>query len=363
MTTNFNGWLESDWLSTTWLEPNAINYSNCQVRMMINDRDLATNSQVQQVFYFDESNLSQAKITVLKNRNIGCQVLMLKRENYNSQVFLKLYNTNRPRILSVFASRGVTGNNWTASSTYTGDFSVLNVNNDIEEMYWRSDEGVKTNIILTCDSEVVQGIFIDTLAVLGHNLTTSATVTLQGSNNSDFSIIELHENLEVKKNNIYYVSRKAPILQLRYWRFLISDATNTNNFISIGSIVFGSANVFASESTTNQITENPTEFKDSFKTDGFTSVANSRALKNSIRVEFKDLAFDSGDYSLLVDVIEYARTTLKCLWMFDTSNQNMLHRFSVFGKLKSIPSRTHRVIGIGKYEDHISMSVEVDASE
>lgn len=363
MTTVSNGWLESDWLATSWLEPNAINSSNCQVRMMINDFNNANNSQVQMTFSFDDSNLSQSQLTVLKNINKSCQVLMLRRENYNSQVFFKLYNTNRPRILSIFSSRGTTGQNWTASSTKPGDFSILNVNNDIEEMYWRSDDAVKTNIILTCDTEIVQGIYIDTLAILSHNFTTSATVVLQGSNNSDFSIIEINENLDVRKKNIYYVSKKAPILQLRYWRFLISDATNTNDFLSIGTIVFGSADVLASEDTTNQITENPIEFKDSFKTDGFTSVANSRALKNSLRVEFKDLSFDSGDYSLLVNVTEYARTTLKCLWMFDTVNQDMMHRFSIFGKLKQIPSRVHRVIGRGKDEDHISMSVEVDSSE
>ena len=67
------------------------------------------------------------------------------------------------------------GQSWRSNSTAAGDFSPFNLNTDLVEQKWRS--ATLTGINLDCDTERAQGVFMDTLGILEHNLTTSATVS------------------------------------------------------------------------------------------------------------------------------------------------------------------------------------------
>jgi hypothetical protein len=286
------------------------------------------------------------------------QVDRVKITVKGAQILFTLYNTYNLRILCDFPSRGTTGLNWTASSTATGDFSVYNLNTDIVEQVWRSVSGVKTGVVLTCDTEIAQGVFLDTLAMLNHNLTRSATVQFQGSNDAGFATIGFDENLEVLDDvNLYYIAPTLPQVSFRYWRFIINDSTNTNDSLQIGTIVFGPSVIFQGECFVDQVQRGTKHFSDKIETEGFTNVSNDRALKYSTQLEFKFLNFQKGNYRNIRNIFRTARTSLKCLWI---PTPQFPERFAVFGKLTQIPVETHKVIS--EDADYVSFNLEVDES-
>jgi hypothetical protein len=274
------------------------------------------------------------------------------------QILFALYNTYNLRILCDFPSRGTTGTNWTASSTAAGDFSINNLNTDIVEQVWRSVSGVKTGLILSCDTQIAQGVFLDTLAMLNHNLTRSATVQLQGSNDSGFATIGFNEALEVLDDvNLYYIAPTLPQVSYRYWRFIINDSTNTNASLQIGTVVFGPSVIFQGECFVDQVQRGTKHFSDKIETEGFTNVSNDRALKYSTQLEFRFLNFQRGNFRNIRNIFRTARTSLKCLWI---PTPQFPERFAVFGKLTQIPVETHKVISDDA--DYVSFGLEVDES-
>jgi hypothetical protein len=282
------------------------------------------------------------------------------------QVFAQLYNTNNLRILSEFPSRGTVGNNWTANSIKAGDFDPINLNSDIEEQVWRSDDGDTSSVQITCDTQLVQGVFVDTLAIRNHNFTSSAVVTFQGSNISDFSAVGLSFNLSVTPDHIYYIAPDAPTNGYRYYRIVIDDPFNANNFVSIGTIIFGRARIFQGECHTDEIKFSFKDFADTVATEGFTNVSNSRALKKNLNLDFRYLKFSLANFRILRALNTTYRTTHKMLWIPTPDPNNTVNgqaitgRFAVFGKLTSLPEETHNYKGPNA--DYVSMAVEIDES-
>jgi len=356
-------YLEGGYLEEPYLAGIYCVSARSQVTMLTNDFLDTRNSQVlMRIDDFLDPRNSQVNMRIddfLKTENSEVLTVIIQAEN--SQVILNLYNTTRPRILCEFPSRGLSGLNWTASSQEPGDFDVNNLNSDIEELVFRTATGTVSGLSLVCDAE--QEVFLDTFAMLNHNLTTSATVTLQGSNNIGFAPVVFEENLLVETDRIFFVSPTLPLTSHRYWRLLISDPTTTANFLEIGIVIFGSSRIMGEECTTDNITITKRHFKNEFRTEGFTSASNDRALRKSMRFEFRQIAFDTGDFTLLDDVMDFARTSLKCLWILDPSTASLITRFHAFGKIKDMPSQRHEVRGKAERLDLITFSLEVDESE
>ena len=290
--------------------------------------------------------------------HVRSQVNRISGFTMRSQINRILYNTYNLRILSEFPSRGASGTNWTATATEAGDFNVYNLNTDIVEQIWRTPPAI-TSATLTCDTEVSQGVFLDTLGILNHNLTTSATLTMQSSNDATFTTGVITTSLEVTRDNIYYVTPVAPTSKYRYWRFQIVDGTNPAGFISIGTIVFGSAVIMQGECYVDELIRGTKHFSDKVATEGFTNVANNRAVKYSVGIDFRLLKYSAGNYTRIRQVFDRARTSLKCLWI---PTPVLASRFAVFGKLESIPNETHKVMEFLSDKDYISFSVQVDES-
>lgn len=287
-------------------------------------------------------------------RAINMQLNLVSTYVLNSQLLFAIYNTTNLRILCDFPSRGTSGTNWSviAGGTAAGDRGINNLNTDIVEQVYRS---TATTVTLQCDTEISQGIFNDTLAILGHNFTTSATVTLQGSNDISFSSIPLSETLSVELENLYWVSEFLPLNSYRYWRIVVSDPTNTDGYLQIGIIVFGPAIIFNGECFTDQIVRRKTHFADRIRTEGYSSVSNDRALKRAVSLQFQKLNYALENFEKLVTVIDAARTSLKCLWI---PTPQYASRFAVFGKLAEIPVENHKAIS--ETADYIDLDVTVD---
>lgn len=290
---------------------------------------------------------------------MGVQFTAVKEESRAFQFRSALYNTTNLRILVDFPSRGTTGTNWTSTTTQsstTNSFSVNNLNTDIVEQYWRSATGV-LSATLTCDTQLPQGVYLDTLAILNHNLSGSATVILQGSNDPSFATIPVDIELEYEATNMYYIAPTLPLLPYRYWRLNVSDAGSPDNFLRIGTIVFGSAIIFSQESFVDQVQFGQKQFVDKVYTEGFTNVSNDRGKKKYLNLEFRNLAYGRVNFQNMRELFDYAGTTLKCLYIPVPQQPS---RFAVFAKMNEIPAETHNYKGADA--DYVDFSISVDES-
>jgi hypothetical protein len=365
------GYLKQPYLQYRYLDDYICVHQKTQVEAKIG-ADHPVYSQVEAKIFTGHSFATQALGKIFTDHFVNSQVTFIKAHKFASQVRAVLYNTTNLRILCDFPSRGAasgvgnnawgnpiaTGQNWQASSTMAGDFSVDNVNTDIVEQAWRSNSTV-AGVILKCDTEISQGVFLDTFAILGHNLSLSASVQLQGSNSSLFSTIGFSEDLAVIRNhdNIYYIAPELPTTSYRYWRVVITDINNADGYLQIGTIVFGSSIIFQGECFVDSVSKSTKHFSDKVETEGFSNVSNDRALKYAVGLEFRSLRYNRGNYTNIRGVFDYARTSLKCLWI---PTPQYPQRFAVFGKLPNIPAEMHNVKG--EDLDFVDFSIEVDES-
>ena len=300
--------------------------------------------------------------TPVRTAAVSGQVVLEPIENFKvgCQVEFTRFTKDTPWILVDFPSRG-SGRNWTASSTAPGHFKVDNLNSDIVQKYWRSADEVKEDITLTCDTGVSQGVFIDTIGIFGTNLTSSAVITVRGQ--SDDSLIpewvfQLRAN---GSDRIIWTADSLPSTSYRNLHFEISDPTNRDPFIKIGTLIFGSA-IKLENKTDEQPKIFHKEFKDEIKTLGFTTISNSKAYTKGLRVNFRDFNLSESDYKKISYIFSYLRTSLKGLWIFDPSTELTKDIYSVFAKMKSIPDERHRVMGKEGEDMHLDFSLELDES-
>lgn len=303
------------------------------------------------------------------DKALGMEIERVFSTSTSFQIRVVLYNTNKLRILCDFPSRGSSGSglnmwgnakgsglNWGASSTAPGDFSPNNLNTDIVEQVWRSNSS--TSAVITCDTEINQGVPVDTIGILNHNLTSSAIVTFESSDAPNFSPIRESFGISVDRINMFYVAPTFPTKQYRYRRLTISDPTNPDGYIQIGTVIFGTASIFTKEDLVDEIIRRNKHFADKVQTEGFTNVSNDRALKRSIQISFDSLPFDGPDLQILLNIFDEERTSLKCLWIPDPRDPK---RFAVFGKLATLPDERHRKMGPNE-ADIVTLAIEIDES-
>lgn len=351
------GYLEQEYLTQEYLGNYFCVYGPMQVNLVITEEKVsAAQVELNVVDHLKHLTL-QVELNIVDHLNYtGMQINRERVTPTGLQVLRVLYNTNRLRILCEFPSRGTTGANWTSTSTETGDFSVYNLNTDIVEQVWRSNGA--TSVILVCDTQVSQGTLVDTMAMLNHNLTTSATISFEGSNSAIFSPVGITIPIESTEDNIYYIAPEFPTTQYRYWRFIINDVTNPDGFLQIGTIVFGTTVILQGENFVDELTRRTKHFSDKVNTEGFTNVSNDRALKYATQMEFRNIQYGRGNFRNLKDIFKTARTSLKCLWIPDPQDPP---RFAVFGKMTQIPEERHKNMGADA-ADNVDFSLEIDES-
>jgi hypothetical protein len=315
----------------------------------------------------------QAELKFGGDQTTGIQVALSQVEAIGQQVTLVLYNDTQLRVLTTFPSRGAaatgggnnawgfpkgTGQNWASNSIETGDFSPNNLNTDVPEEVTRSD-GLVLNWQLKCDTEIVQGVFLDTLAIYNHNFTRGAIVLLEGSSDPTFTVVTFSELLSVNRgrNDIFYIAPTLPTTGRRYWRLTVTDADNPAGYLEIGIVVFGAAKIFSIEDNfENPIRGGKTHFVDELPTEGFTTIMNDRATRRKLKLDFTDLDYYRGNGArLLEEIFEEVKTDLKALWI---PLPQTPARYTVFGKLTEIPEDETR--SDGPMEEYIALSVEVD---
>lgn len=349
-----DAYLMGPYLMGPYLYANAATSLRTQVSLKVFNAVEKIHSQMRLVPQGKKKVRAQFKGKVNGAKTVGGQFQMTNLKVIRAQYLAALYNTKLFRVLWKFPSRGNDGETWTVSlgGTASGDFGVNNLNTDIVEQVYRS---TGTSVILQCDTQVAQGIFNDTVAILGHNITVSASVTMQASNDPSFSTTEYSEALAVTTEDIYWVSPTLPSTPYRYWRFVINDPTNPSGYIQIGTIVFGSALIFHGECFVDTLQRSKVHFADKVETEGFTNVSNDRALKKKISLSFRSMEEDRANYKNLSEAVDTVRTSLKALWIPDPQR---MRGYAVFAKLAEMPDETINYKAIG----YIDLDLNMDES-
>lgn len=329
---------------------------------------------LREIGYADNPYAEDPYASPLVLGQLGFQFNVVSLTSYGFQFKAVIYNTNLMRVMCEFPSRGAAGAgnnawsqpkgkglNWVSTSTASGDFLPKNLNTDIVEQIWRSDDGDVNNVILRCDTEINQGVFTDTLAILNHNFSQAANIQFEGSSDPSFSTSGISIALQWTQDNMFWISPDLPISGFRYWRIVIDDPTNTDNFVSVGTIVFGVSDIFSGEQNTDVIQFGWKDFADKVQTEGFTTVANSRALKKTMHLDFKSIDADFPNFSILRKLTTVYRTTHKCLYIPTPSatDQNITAKFAVFSKQVQLNQESHNY----KSSDFVDQGIDLDESQ
>lgn len=309
--------------------------------------DIYLGQQVSMVIkdHLEKTGLQVRMRIVDKLSPIGMQTNRLAARKNSFQATMVIYNITQLRILYNFASRGTPalgGNNWTSMQTLkTGDYTANNLNTDVIEQ--RCQTATLPAIWeLRCDTGIAQGAFVDTIAILSHNITRSGRVTVQATNDPTWGTVSQSIVMTTELSNMYYISPTLPSLSFRYWRFLVEDITNPDDYLRIGVIVFGSSNIFTlRECFTNPVIYGQKHFKDTIETEGYTNISNDRATRKFLTLEFENLKYDGGNFTLLRNYLNYAQTDLKCLIIPRPTRPSAL---AVFSKLNELPQESHNAI-------------------
>lgn len=263
--------------------------------------------------------------------------------------FISIYNTDKFRILYEFASDGNTANNYTASSQASVDKGVNNLKNDIVEKYWESTGATSEWFQLDAGAGNQPGF--DTIGIVSHNLTNGAIVNVYGYGQSGdaapgtWAGVPVFANMAMpldrpNEKNLIWLAPSIPLVGFRHWRVTISDPTNPLGRIRIGRFVAGRAFVLADENFEQDLDFSFANYKDEMNLNGFTSIANNRALKKRLKLQFRNLEIvNKGNYKQLRTFSEYARDTLKALVIPDPQDP---YTYAVFAKLESMPQDSHR---------------------
>jgi hypothetical protein len=351
-------YLVEDYLVDSYLQSKARAIMGAQFLAQINDFEGAFAAQFEGLIESDKTGAMQFEGHIADfERAFGSQFTAYVVAAMGSQFRAALYNLDNLRILCDFPSRGVAPGNWTASTTASGDFSASNLNTDIVEQVWRGGFGVKAGITLTCDTGVPQGVFLDTLAILNHNLTTSSNVQLVGANAPDFSGTVSTTRIRMEQENSYWVAPELPLNGYRYWRLEVSDVTNPVDYLQVGTVVFGEAVIMHGENYSNPIKFKKTHYSDKVDTEGFTAAQNDRGIKRNLSLDFRSVNSNGGNYANLREVLNNSRTNLKCLWI---PTPKYPGRYAVFAKLRQLPDETH--VDNGENAAYVDLSLEMDES-
>lgn len=275
------------------------------------------------------------------------------------------YNLNNMRILWEIGSDGIdSSNNFTASSNKSTDKNIVNIKNDIVEKYWESTSNI--NEWIQWDSGANKQIYVDTFALLGHNLSSSAILQLKGygtgsdSAISDWSGVPVYATITMNTNpnddRVIWCSPTQPTQKYRHWRLEISDGANSSATLKVGRLIAGTSLCFNGENLLSTLRYGKQNYKDEIKLNGFSTVFNNRALKRNLSISLNELNIQKySNTNQLTKYIDYCRDSFKALVIVDPNNP---YKYSVFAKLSSMPSQ--EINYVDAQNEYASISLNYD---
>ena len=78
---------------------------------------------------------------------------------------------------------------------------------------------------------------VDYVFIIGHNITASATVTIQGNDTNVWTAPAVEETMLIVGDGLYYEFSTTESYQ--YWRIVVNDATNPDGYVEISTTYLG----------------------------------------------------------------------------------------------------------------------------
>jgi hypothetical protein len=139
-------------------------------------------------------------------------------------------------VLILHTNRWQTGTILTASSE-AAQFSAEYTQDDSPQLFWRS---AVINVEVTIDCDLGAALEYDFVALLGHNLTSAATIIVYGADDDAFSVNVVSDTLTFNGNNLYEILAAARTK--RYVRVSLLNTANPSGYLQVGTVVVGKGN-------------------------------------------------------------------------------------------------------------------------
>jgi hypothetical protein len=219
------------------------------------------------------------------------------------------------------------------TSTAAGDFEGWYMFTDTIRQVWRSVDTNLQEIVFKSDIPVR----IDTLAILGHNFSNLAVVTLEANSINDFTAPPIQVNLTVSARNMVMLNDLG--FDLQYYKLKILDPLNECGYIEIGRICGGTRFQFIEcEDIKDDFSISYVDYGQKLTNEGFSRPANKKILARRLDASFakmSTLAGQDDNYQGLLSLIDNVRTTLPFLTILDPGNPTLFLAWTEFEDLPS----------------------------
>jgi hypothetical protein len=225
------------------------------------------------------------------------------------------------------------------TSQAAGDHDKKNLTTTALRETWRS-AGVGTQEIVIQANDLTDAP--DVFAILNHNLTEDAVVTLYGSTTNNFASPALTISFTWHEKHMVITQDFGTTYE--YYKIKIIDPTNPCGYFEIGRIVAGLAFTFSvNEDITDDFNIGTDDLAYKMKSEGFFRASNERVKVDRLQIRFDRLRTDAGfntNYVGIQGMLNFIGETLPFLTILDPDDPY----FSViWGQVDTLPSRTFSV--------------------
>jgi len=221
----------------------------------------------------------------------------------------------------------------TASSETTG-LPATNLLDPRPTRVWRTSGAASENLVL----DLLTAESVSLAALLEHNLTSDATLTLQANSSDAWEAPPLEESLAWHGGLIVKFFAAA---EYRYWRLLIADAGNPDGFIQLGRIWLGGyfqpSRDFGKDFSLRRVDPSPVVYSDS----GSKSVGE-RTPYRVVELNFPGTD-EKAEFEQLIEVAGVGGDLIAALDPVNAVWSDGLHDYTLYCHLESAPEWSHRV--------------------
>lgn len=224
------------------------------------------------------------------------------------------------------------------TGTASGDFSSINLTSTPLREMWRSAAiNVVQRIVIQANDLTDP---IDVFAILNHNFSEDAVITLEANTTNSFAAPPFTRTLTWNEKHI--VLSETVSTAYEYWRLSILDTGNACGYLQIGRIVGGtSLTLLEDEDITDDISIAPDDLAYQMKSEGFFRASNERVQVDKVQIRFDKLKTSSGDdtnYRALKEMFKEVGTTMPFLTIVDPAD---VYFELIWGQFDNMPSRSY----------------------
>lgn len=225
------------------------------------------------------------------------------------------------------------------TETAEGDFDKANLTTEPLRQVWRSvDAAGWKEIVIQAETESQ----VDTVALLGHNLSEDAVVQVQADFDDSFLAPAETKVMTWSKGNMALTDGFSASYE--FYRIRILDPSNPCGYIQVGRIVGGRAFTFDYNEDINDDFEiAQDDLADSVRSEGFFRISNDRVKVKSLSARFTKIstvASQNANYLGWLEMMDEVGVTKPFLTILDRGDTG----FGLFwAQLEKIPQIAYTV--------------------